>query len=78
MANVPRALHSVAQVAGPKGEGNGKQDILFDNDNCFVAPPGIVKRIMKVVKAVAGYERDGNLYTVEMEVSSCPRQGAEE
>ena len=51
---------------------------MFDNDNCFVVPPGIVKRNMKVVKAVAAYERDGNIYTAEMEVSRFPRQGAEE
>ena len=75
MANVTRALHSVAQVAGPKGAGNAKQDILFDNDNCFVVPPGIVKRIMQVITAVATYEREGNLYTAEMEVSSFTRQG---
>ena len=78
MADVTRALHSVAQVAGPKGEGNGKQDILFDNDNCFVVQPGVVKRIMQIIKAVAEYERDGNLYTREMEVTGFPRQGAKE
>ena len=78
MANVSRALHSVAQVAGPKGEGDGKQDILFDNENCFVVPPGIVKRIMKVVKAVAQYKREGNLYIAEMEVSMFPWRNAKE
>ena len=62
-------------MAGEKGAENAKQDVLFDNDNCFVVPPGIVKRIMQVVKAVATYEREGNLYIAEMEVSSFPRQG---
>ena len=75
LANVTRALHSVAKVTGDKGEENHKQDVLFDNDNCFVVPPGIVKRIMQVITAVATYEREGNLYTAEMEVSSFPRQG---
>ena len=74
-SDVNRALHSVANVCGAKGEGNAKQDVLFDNDVCVVVPPGVVKAIMKVVKPVMQYEREGNLYVAELEMSSFPRQG---
>ena len=76
MADVSRPLHSVAKVTGPKG-GPGKQDVLFDNDNCFVVAPGTVKKIMKHLQAVAEYEREGNLYVADMTLSSFGRQGAQ-
>ena len=74
MAAVPRALHCVGIVAGPKG-GPGKQDILFNNEECYVVAPGIVKKIMDHCKAVAEYDREGNLYIGEMTLSSFRRQG---
>ena len=74
MAGVSRALHSVGIVAGPKG-GPGKQDVLFDNDHCYVVAPGIVKALMKKLKAVAQYEREGNLYIGEVTLSGFRRQG---
>ena len=74
-SDVNRALHSVAKVCGPKGEGNAKQDVLFDNDVCVVAPPGVVKAILKRLKPVMQYEREGNLYVAELGMSSFPRQG---
>ena len=74
-SDVNRALHSVAKVCGPKGEGNAKQDVLFDNDICVVVPPGVVKAILKRLKPVMQYEREGNLYVAELEMSSFPRQG---
>jgi hypothetical protein len=74
MAAVSRALHSVGVVAGPKG-GPGKQDILFNNEKCYVVAPGIVKKIMEHCKAVAEYDREGNLYIGEMTLSSFHRQG---
>ncbi len=77
MADVSRPLHSVAKVTGPKG-GRGKQDVLFDNDKCFVVAPGTVKKIMKSIQAVAEYEREGNLYVADMTLSGFTRQGAEE
>ena len=55
--DVNRALHSVAKACGPKGEGNAKQDVLFDNDVCVVVPPGVVKAIVKLMKPVMQYGR---------------------
>ena len=74
LAAVSRALHSVGVVAGPKG-GPGKQDILFNNEMCYVAAPGVVEKIMEATSAVAEYEREGNLYIGEMAVPSFHRQG---
>ena len=74
MADVTRPLHSVAKVTGPKG-GPGKHDVLFDNDDCWVVAPGVVKAIMKHLSSVAHYERDGNLYLADMTVARFPRPG---
>ena len=77
-ANVTKALHSVSTVCGLVEHPTGKQDVLFNNTNCYVVPPGIVKAIMKKVKAVAEYKRDGGLYTAEFAASSFARQGQKE
>jgi hypothetical protein len=76
MAAVSRALHSVGIVAGPKG-GPGKQDILFNNEKCYVVAPGIVKKLMETLSAVAEYDREGNLYVGEFTLESFRRQGAQ-
>ena len=73
LADVTRPLHSVSKVAGPK-EGPGKQDVLFSNKVCVVVPPGIVAEILKRVKPVAEYEREGNLYLGKFEMSAFRRQ----
>ena len=73
-ADVSRALHSVSKVCGKPTA--PKQDVLFDADNCFVVAPGIVKQIMKQIKAIAEYQRLGGLYVAEMTVSSFTRPGA--
>ena len=74
LADVTRPLHSVARVTGPK-EGPGKQDVLFDNERCVVVPPGTVKQLMKRLKPVAEYSREGNLYIADMTLSSFRGQG---
>ena len=75
LADVSRALHSVSTVCGPPGP-VGKQDVLFNNNTCVVVPPGIVAAILKVIKPVNEYKRNGNLYTAEMTMSSFTRQGS--
>ena len=50
--------------------------MLFDSEKCYVVTPGIVKKIMETIKAVAEYDRVGGLYIAEMTVSSFTRQGA--
>ena len=74
VADVTRALHSLSKIAGPE-DGPGKQDILFNNRKGFVVPPGVVDEIMKRIKPVAEYERQGGLYVAEMVMSSFPRPG---
>ena len=74
LADVTRPLHSVSQVTGP-ADGPGKQDVLFNNKRCVVVPPGVVDRILKEVKPITEYHREGNLYLAEMTMSSFGRQG---
>jgi len=75
LADVSRPLHSVSTVTGPK-EGPGKQDVLFNNRLCVVVPPGVVDKILETIKPVMQYDREGNLYVGEMEMSTFGRQGA--
>ena len=75
LCDVGRALHSVSTVCGPEEMEVGKQDVLFNNKLCVVMPPGIVAAILKRIKPVAEYPREGNLYVGEVVVSSFTRQG---
>ena len=77
LAGVSRPLHSVSKVTGPKEHPTGKQDVLFNNKLCVVVPPGTVERILREVKPIAEYERQGNLYLAEMTMSVFRRQGQE-
>ena len=77
-ADVGRALRSVSTVCGPEDMEVGKRDVLFNNKTCVVVPPGIVAAILKRIKPVATYPREGNLYVGEMTMSSFPRQGQTE
>jgi len=74
LADVTRPLHSVGQVTGPV-DGPGKTDVLFNNERCVVVPPGIVAEILKKVKPIAEYKREGNLYVADMTMSGFTRQG---
>ena len=49
--------------------------ILFNHEMCYVVAPGVVKKIMETISAIAEYEREGNLYIGEMTVQSSHRQG---
>ena len=60
MADVNRALRWVARVTGPK-DGPAKQDVLIDNEVCVVMLPGTVKEILKRIKPVMRYQREGDL-----------------
>ena len=73
VADVTRALHSVAKVTGTVDK--PKQDVLFNAGTCVVVPPGIVDAILKKVKPIAEYPRNGNLYLANMTMSSFGRQG---
>ena len=64
----------MSTVCGPAGP-VGKQDVLFNNNVCVVVPPGIVDAILKLVTPVCEYQRNGNLYTASMTMSSFHRQG---
>ena len=73
VAEVSRPLNAVSEVCGPMGP-VGLQDVLFNNNTCYVVPPGVVAKIMEHIQAVAEYPREGNLYLAEIELSSFARQ----
>ena len=78
MADVGRPLHSTAVVTGPIDHPTGKQDVLFNNKKCVVVAPGVVNAILKFIKPLSTYPRQGNLYIGKVAVSSFPRPGSTE
>lgn len=74
LADVTRPLHAVSQVTGP-AEGPAKTNVLFDNKRCVVVPPGVVEEILKRIRPIAEYKREGNLYLADMTMSAFTGQG---
>ena len=64
----------MSEVCGPMGP-VGLQDVLFNNNTCYVVPPGVVANIMGHTHAVAEYPREGNLYFAEIELPSFAGHG---
>ena len=54
-----------------------QQDVMFNNDLCVVMPPGLVRELLKRIKPIAQYDREGNLYVGDMVMSGFTRQGPE-
>ena len=73
LADVSRPLHSVSQITGPR-DGDGNQDVLFNNKICVVVPPGVVEAVMRQIKPVARYHREGGLYIADFTLSDFVRQ----
>ena len=74
IADVTRALHSGAQVAGPVDK--PRQDVLMNADGIYVVEPGVVKKMMKTMKPVMEYKREGNLYLAEVNMTGFTRPDA--
>ncbi len=75
VADVTRALHSISKVTGPKELEQGHHEVLFTNKKGVVVPPGFVEEILKKVKPILQYEREGGLYLADITLSSFTRQG---
>ena len=73
MAEVSRPLHSVSKICGPIEE--SKQDVLFNNRKCVVVPPGVVDRVLQHIAPLMQYDRQGGLYTAELELQGFTRPG---
>ena len=73
-ADVTKALHSVSTTCGSP-DGPGKYDVLFNNREGVIVPPGVVERILATVKPLARYKREGGLYVADMSLSGFTRQG---
>ena len=69
LADVTRPVHAVSQVTGP-AEGPAKTNVLFDNKRCVVVQPGVVEEILKQIRPIAEYKREGNLYIADMTMSA--------
>jgi hypothetical protein len=76
-AEVSRPLNSTSKICGPMGP-VGKQDVLFNNNSCYIVQPGVVAAIMKVIKCVAEYPREGNLYLADTALTSFAGQGLDQ
>ena len=74
LADVARPLTSVSQVTGP-ADGEGNQDVLFNNKVCVVVPPGVVAAVLRQIKPIAQYRREGGLYLADFTLSDFVRQG---
>ena len=74
VADVSRPLHSISKMTGP-ADGPGTHDVLFTNLRAVVVPPGIVDKIMKHIKPLVQYDRQGGLYVAEMTLSGFTRPG---
>ncbi len=74
VADFSRAPHSISKVAGPP-EGPGAHDVLFNNRVGVVVPPGVVDTVLKYVKPLMQYDREGGLYVAEVKMSGFPRPG---
>ena len=74
------SLAKVAPVGQLTGtcDGPGNHDVLFNNRTCVVVPAGVVDAVLKQIKPVAEYKREGGLYLGEVTLSDFVRQGPEE
>ena len=73
VADVTRPLHSGTQVTGPVDK--PRQDVLMNAGAVYVVEPGVVAKMMKSLKPVMEYKREGNLYLAEMAMTGFTRQG---
>jgi hypothetical protein len=71
VADVTRALHSGSQVTGPVSK--PRQDVLMDAGAIYVVQPGVVKEMMKQLKPVMEYKREGNLYVADVSMTGFTR-----
>ena len=60
MADVPRLLHAVSQIAGLGDHATSHHDVLSNDKRCVVVPARVVEHIMRHVQAMAEYKREGN------------------
>ena len=73
LADVVRPLHAVCKITGTTQE--PKQDVLFTAGKAVVVPAGVVERVLKTIKPLMQYNREGDLYIAKLTMSSFPRQG---
>ena len=68
VAEVVRPLHAVCKPIGTVEE--PKHDVLFTVGRAVVVPHGIVEDLLKNIKPLMQYDREGNLFVTKMTVST--------
>jgi hypothetical protein len=76
VADVTRPFHSGTQVTGPIDK--PRQDVLINAGAVYVVEPCVVAKMVKSLKPVMEYKREGNLYLAEMAMTGFTRQGPAE
>ena len=49
--------------------------MLFTAGKAVVVPAGVVEQVLKTVRPLMQYNREGDLYIAKLTMSSFPRQG---
>ena len=74
VADVVKPLHAVCKITGTIEA--PKHDVLFTAGRAVVVPHGHVENILRSVKLLMQYDRQGDLFVAKITVSGFTRQGA--
>ena len=74
VAEVVKPLHAVCKITGTPAA--PKHDVLFTAGRAVVVPHGHVESILRNVKPLMQYDRQGDLFVAKLTVSGFTRQGA--
>ena len=74
VAEVVKPLHAVCKITGTTAA--PKHDVLFTAGRAVVVPHGHVESILRNVKLLMQYDRQGDLFVAKLTVSGFTRQGA--
>ena len=74
VADVVKPLHAVCKITGTIEA--PKHDVLFTAGKAVVVPHGHVESILRSVKPLMQYDRQGDLFVAKITVSGFTRQGA--
>ena len=74
VAEVVKPLHAVCKITGTTAA--PKHDVLFTAGRAVVVPHGHVDSILRTVKPLMQYDRQGDLFVAKLSMSGFTRQGA--
>ena len=74
VAEVVKPLHAVCKITGTIEA--PKHDVFFTAGRAVVVPHGHVENLLRSVKLLMQYDRQGDLFVAKITVSGFTRQGA--